>query len=190
MDGCARVLPVWANTAASFLLGGTLLGLVLFAGFAFWSQLSCSGRQPARLEPRWCSLRRRSARRARRVEAWVIEDPAPVSCTIGFLRPHVVVSTGLFVHLDDEEVDAVLAHEEGHVVGRDNLLVLLAQTVALTFALVPGVRMAFGRLRRAQELAADDFARARTGDPLVVASSLQKFARSLVAPIGARLESR
>lgn len=78
----------------------------------------------------------------------------------------------------------MLAHEEGHVVGRDNLLVLLAQTVSLTFALVPGVRLAFRRLRRAQEIAADDFARGRTGDSLVVASSLQKFARSLVAPAG------
>jgi hypothetical protein len=116
----------------------------------------------------------------------VIDDPAPVSCTVGFLHPQVVVSTGLFAHVDDEEVEAVLAHEEGHVIGRDNVLTLVAQTVAMTFVLVPGVRMAFARLRRAQELAADEYARERTGDPLVVASSLQKFARSLVAPAGGR----
>jgi Zn-dependent protease with chaperone function len=185
VGGCPRVLPVWANMASSFLVGGTLVGLALFALVALWSLLSCSNEQ----QLRWS--RAGSARPPHRsacssVEAWVIEDPAPVSCTIGFLRPHVVVSTGLFAHLDDGEVDAVLAHEEGHVRGRDNLLTLLAQTVSLTFALVPGVRLAFRRLRRAQEIAADDFARERTGDPLVVASSLHKFARSLVAPMGTR----
>jgi hypothetical protein len=45
--------------------------------------------------------------------------------------------------------------------------------------LVPGVRFSYARLRRAQELAADSYARRTTGDPLVVASSLQKFARRL-----------
>jgi Zn-dependent protease with chaperone function len=103
----------------------------------------------------------------------------PLSYTKGFLRPTVVVSTGLYESLEREEVAAVLAHEEAHLHSRDNLLLLLAQTLAMTFVLVPGARLAFRRLRRAQELAADEYASARLGDSLVVASSLEKFARSL-----------
>jgi Zn-dependent protease with chaperone function len=184
--GCPRVLPIWANTASSFLLGGTLFGLTLFAVFALCSQLSCSSRRQLQWSRDGSNRPQRCSARSS-VRAWVIDDPAPVSCTVGFLHPQVVVSTGLFAHLDDEEVDAVLAHEEGHVIGRDNVLTLVAQTVAMTFVLVPGVRMAFARLRRAQELAADEYARERTGDPLVVASSLQKFARFLVASAGGRV---
>ena len=52
--GCPRALPVWANMASSFLLGGTLVGLALFAVVALWSQLSCSGEHQAALEPGWC----------------------------------------------------------------------------------------------------------------------------------------
>jgi Zn-dependent protease with chaperone function len=112
----------------------------------------------------------------------VLDDPMPCSYTIGFLRPSVVVSTGLFNNLDRDEVEAVLAHEEAHLAARDNLVLLIAQTVSMTFVLVPGVRLAFARLRRFQEMAADDFATRRTGDCLLVASSLQKFARSLFFP--------
>jgi len=105
-----------------------------------------------------------------------------LSYTIGFISPWVVISTGLRDALDDDELFAVLAHEEGHVLRRDNLVILVGQTIALTFALIPGVRACFASLRRCQELAADLFARERTGDGLVVASSLHKFARSVLAP--------
>jgi Zn-dependent protease with chaperone function len=178
-DGCETTMPLWANAAFSFLIGGIVLGLVLFAFFAAYGQVSstrrtrqdvidvCSGPAPLVLPVR---LRGRTL---------LIEDPYPLSYTVGFVRPHVVISTGLFDTLDYDEIGAVLAHEEGHVAARDNLVALLAYTFAATFALVPGVALALSRLRRAQEMAADDFACRCTGDSLVVASSLQKFARSL-----------
>lgn len=180
-EGCATALPQWAGAGFSFLLGGILIGFLLFAAFTLSSQMSASGRRRLDLvrvagrmgSPLPPGLRGRTL---------LIDDPCPLSYTIGFLRPAVVVSTGLFETLDAEEVQAVLAHEEAHVAARDNLVLLLANTLAMTFALVPGVRLAFARLRRAQELAADDFATRRIGDSLVVASSLQKFARSLFGP--------
>jgi Zn-dependent protease with chaperone function len=178
-SGCETTMPLWANAAFSFLLGGVMLGLLLFAALAFYGQLSSSRRTREDLlritqAPDPLALPRRLRRRT-----LVIEDPYPLSYTVGFIRPWVVVSTGLFSALDEEEVAAVLAHEEAHLAARDNLVALLARTLAATFALVPGMALALRRLRRAQELAADDFACRRTGDNLLVASSLQKFARSL-----------
>ncbi|GAB4250785.1 MAG: hypothetical protein Kow00122_08380 [Thermoleophilia bacterium] len=182
-NGCGTTLPIWADAAFSFLVGGMILGLLLFAAYALHSQLSCSGRRCAELMRSAAPLDSQGLSARLRGRVFVVEDPAPVSFVIGFLRPRVIVSTGLLAALDPVEVEAVLAHEEGHVASRDNLMILVAQTVAMTFALVPGSRLAFARLRRAQEIAADAYARAQTGDGLVVASSLQKFARSLFAPV-------
>lgn len=178
---CQRMLPLWANATVSFLLGGIVLGLGLFAILSVVGMTRSSLRECHTL--RRCDLDDRALLLGRRGRPLlVIEDVRPLSYTVGFLRPRAVISTGLLGALDDEEVEAVLAHEEAHIRGRDNILVLVARTLSLTFGLIPGVRLAYRRLRRAQELAADDFARRTTGDGLVVASSLQKFARALCRP--------
>jgi len=189
---CDVGLPLWANAGVSFLVGGILLGLV---GFAFASLCTsvCSSR---RLLSGWSAGRRGDetgqgeASALGRLPAqtpglYLVDDPAPRSCTVGFWRPAIVVSTGLLSALDEDEIRAVIAHEEGHRAGRDNMLLLLGQSIALTFAALPGIRAAYARFRRAQEAAADEFACRRTGDNLIVASSLQKFARSLLAPLPA-----
>ncbi|MHB0980876.1 MAG: M56 family metallopeptidase [Thermoleophilia bacterium] len=178
-DGCASPLPLWAGSTFSFLMGGVILGLVLFALIAACSQTNCSTRRCVDLS-RTSALLQAPLSGDLDGRVLLVEDSAPVSYTIGFFRPRVVVSTGLLAGLDEDEVRAVLAHEEGHVVARDNLITLVAQTIAMTFAPLPGVRFAYAHLRRAQEHAADEFARERTGDGLLVASSLTKFARTLL----------
>lgn len=181
-DGCPTVVPAWAGAGFSFLVAGVAVGLVLFSVVALSGQLSCSGRR--------CKDLLRAARpfegttpEGLRGRVLLVVDEALLSYTIGFLRPWVVISTGLRDSLDDDELFAVLAHEEGHVLRRDNLILLISQTIALAFAVVPGVRVCFAGLRRCQELAADLFARELTGDGLVVASSLHKFAQSIAPPL-------
>jgi Zn-dependent protease with chaperone function len=177
---CAPSLPVWAAPAFPLLVGGALLGVGVYGVASLCAQLGCShalraalGRVPEAVPPRL----RLSPRLEGRVI--VVRERRLVSYTIGFLRPRVVISDGLLDTLDAAEIQAVLCHEECHVAGRDNLLILVARTLAHAFALVPGVGFSYARLRRALELAADSYARRTTGDPLVVASSLQKFARRL-----------
>lgn len=176
---CQRALPGWANATFSFFLGGVLLGLAGFAVYAVLSQTHCSAHHCAHALGE-AVLYRGPLPPGLRGRTFLVDDEAPRSYTVGILRPRVVVSVGLLAGMDDQEVQAVFAHEEGHLAARDNLILLVARTLAATFALLPGVRSAVARLRRAQELAADDFAGRRTGDPLAVASSLQKFARALV----------
>lgn len=176
---CRTALPVWALPAFPLLVGGSLLGLALYGAATLCVQLG-SSRALLRASTRaplamWPDL---PARLEGRVV--VMEEPALVSYAVGFFHPRVVISSGLLESLDADEIRAVLAHEEAHLAGRDNLLILAAQTVAYTFVLVPGARFAYARFRRALELAADSYARRSVGDPLVLASSLQKFARRLV----------
>ncbi|MBU2602786.1 MAG: M56 family metallopeptidase [Actinobacteria bacterium] len=184
-EACATPLPPWAGSTFSFLIGGVIVGLVLFAGVAIYGQTSSSTRR--RLDVVSSAMEfPGTVPSGLRGRVYLVDDPAPVSYTIGFWRPQVIVSSGLLATLDADELSAALAHEEGHVAAADNLIVLVARTLALTFALVPGVGMAYARLRKAQERAADEFARDRTGDGLLVAASLTKFARSLLPPAPSR----
>lgn len=181
-DGCATALPPWAGAGFSFLIGGVVLGLVSFTVLALGSQMGCSGRRCKELMQASRPFEGRMPGSLRGRVLLVVDD-ALRSYTIGFFRPWVVISTGLRDALDDDELFAVLAHEEGHLLRRDNLVILVGQTISLAFAMVPGVRVCYASLRRCQELAADLFARERTGDGLVVASSLHKFARSVASPV-------
>jgi heat shock protein HtpX len=57
----------------------------------------------------------------------VAESPVPNSFTVGGVRnATIVVSTGLLETLDDDELDAVLAHELAHVLNRDVRVMTLA----------------------------------------------------------------
>jgi Zn-dependent protease with chaperone function len=179
---CAVALPVWALPALPLLVGGALLGVGVYGVASLCAQLGCSSALRAALQhvPAAAARLHLSPRLEGRVI--VVRERRLVSYTIGFLRPRVVISDGLLDTLDADEIQAVLSHEEGHLAGRDNLLILVARTLAHAFVLVPGVRFSYARFRRALELAADSYARRTTGDPLVVASSLQKFARRLIVP--------
>src|SRR3569833_2296440 len=48
-------------------------------------------------------------------ELYVVQAPAPNAMTIGTDHPFIVLTTGLVVLLDDEELRFVVAHEVGHV---------------------------------------------------------------------------
>lgn len=57
----------------------------------------------------------------------VVDSPVPNSCSVaGATGGTVVVSTGLLAELDDEELDAVLAHELAHLRNRDAVVLTLA----------------------------------------------------------------
>jgi len=86
-------------------------------------------------------------------EAWSLPGPAA----------HLVVTTGALRRLGDRELEAVLAHERGHVRARHHWLLQWAQALAGAF---PGARV-FTDFRdetgRLVELAADDAASRRHG---------------------------
>jgi heat shock protein HtpX len=159
----------------------------------------------------------------------VSDDDTPNAFTIG--RPPfgstVVVTEGLLETLDDDELDAVLAHELAHVANRDATVMTLAYFLPtatyliamVAFGLLKGLFQSFGGFRHAntgdsgrglatailvlvvssvatlaisvlfwlgsfslfrllsryREYAADRGAAAITGEPLALASALQKI---------------
>lgn len=101
--------------------------------------------------------------------------------TTGGRRPAVILSQDLFEHLDETELEAVLAHEIAHVAARDVRVITLGGVLRDMVAWNPAAHIAYRYLRRAREVEADRRAASLTGDPLAVASGLVKMCK-LVGP--------
>jgi len=109
-------------------------------------------------------------------------DGRPIAMASGLRRPALLLSTWLVEHLDRRELEAVLAHELGHVARRDYLVTWLAAMLRDAFFYLPTSRAAFRQLRRDNELASDDLAVAATRRPLALASALAKVWQQTLGP--------
>lgn len=119
------------------------------------------------------------------------ESPTPQAATVGY-RPDesvLVVSRGLVETLDDEEFDAVLAHEIGHLANRDAAVLTalslpsarasrvfsVAPLMVIAWTLAGFSRVAVSLVARYREYVADYAAAQLTGDPAALASALAKL---------------
>lgn len=120
----------------------------------------------------------RSARASGRpAKVYVTENPG-TCCTVGIVRPVVLISRQFCETMDGEELEAVLAHELAHVKRWDNGIELLATLLrGLTF-FSPAAYLAIKQYLYEREKAADDLAVQLTGNPLALASAIIKVARS------------
>lgn len=104
----------------------------------------------------------------------------------GLLHPSIWISSGALAVLADDELRAVLAHEEHHCLRRDPARLLCATVLARSFHAFPVIADAVRRMRRAVEFAADDHACTVAG-PRATARALLRFtqtpALSLVAQV-------
>ena len=150
----------WGTTAGtSSLLAQLVLGLgpafvlgCLAVSFALGLRHAVSA---------WWTLRRLPGFPAR---VLVVPDarlePGSAACTVGLLRPVVVLSEAV-----DHAVGApaVREHELAHARGRHALWILVATCALRAFWWVPGKRALVADLRLAAELSADDTARTAVG---------------------------
>ena len=94
---------------------------------------------------------------------------------VGLVRPRIVVSAGALARLDDAELAAGLAHEQGHVSRRHHQLLLYGELCRALALWIPGTRRAVAELRFHLERDADAWA-LRSHDPLALASVICKAA--------------
>lgn len=98
---------------------------------------------------------------------------------LGPFRSYIVVSRTLVSALDDEEMEAMLAHELGHIKRNDTVLGAAAGMCHCLLTFSPFARSAYGRYAIAREQAVDDLAVRSSGRPLALASCLVKSFRLL-----------
>jgi len=106
----------------------------------------------------------------------LVDDDEPRAFCAGLLRPQIFLSTGTLRQLRDDELEAVLAHEEHHRRRRDPLRIAVARVFAHAFFFLPILRRLSDRYCAMAELAADDAAvRTARGGGATLASALLSF---------------
>jgi Zn-dependent protease with chaperone function len=107
----------------------------------------------------------------------VVASARAFAYTLGGRAGRVVVSHGLLGLLDDDERDAVLAHERAHLRLHHHRLLYFAQVVSTALgAAIPAAGEAAASLARELEVIADQAAASEVGERGVVARALAKAA--------------
>ena len=120
----------------------------------------------------------------------VIADPRPQAFCAGYLRPSVYISLGALHLLSDEELEAVLAHEDHHLRARDPLRLACGRILSQALFFVPALRTLFRRYADVAELNADGAAvRGGAGGRAALASALLAFEGSGVGISPERVDS-
>ncbi len=163
-------------TLALALVAGLLR--VILLGYTLRRRLS-----PAPVHLQQCADGLAGRACARPVPVLLLGAEMPVAFTWGLLRPRLVLSTWMAENLDREELEAVLAHELAHAVGRDCRTIWLATLLRDATFYLPWAWRARRAVITGKELLADDAAVAATGHPVALASAIAKvWQRSLLGP--------
>jgi Zn-dependent protease with chaperone function len=121
-------------------------------------------------------------------DLFVTQTPLVNALTVGAKRPMVIIYSGLAKDYTSSEVDAVLAHELGHVLSEHNyyqtalwiltLLIMSRSGVGGLFSGLPMVAIYLVLLEwsRAAELSSDRASALVVGDPLVTCQVLMRLA--------------
>jgi Peptidase family M48 len=112
----------------------------------------------------------------------VIRDPGLLVAATRLGRRRILVSDGALRAMDPQELEASLAHEIGHLQRRHRPILLAGSVLAAVARVLPGTRAARRELHFHLERDADEYAVARTSDPLALASAICKAAAT--APRG------
>ena len=127
----------------------------------------------------WVVLRLHLARRALGTGpagATVVDDDAIVVAVTRLGRGQILVSRAALGAMDEDELAASLAHEQGHLRRRHRPVLLLGALLAALARPLPGTRAAQRGLTFNLERDADEYAVERTRDPLALASAIGKTA--------------
>jgi bla regulator protein blaR1 len=151
---------------------------VIFVWCARWRRMSTAMRQavPLRAGREVEALRRLKRAGGLRKRVQILSSRASLEPGIfGITRPVLVWPQGISDRLDDAHVEAVLAHELGHVRRRDNLFALLHMLVEAIFWFHPLVWFVGTRLVEEREVACDEEVLALGSEPQIYAESILKI---------------
>lgn len=107
-----------------------------------------------------------------------VSDQAPGPIAAGVINPSILLPVGFESELERPGIVALLEHERAHVERRD-MLVALGQRIALSlFWWSPAMHWISRRMDEEREVACDEIAVERTGDPRAFALTLTHQAES------------
>jgi beta-lactamase regulating signal transducer with metallopeptidase domain len=106
------------------------------------------------------------------LESTTIDGPV----TVGVFNPAIILPTKLIPSLEETDLEAIFAHEYGHIRRKDFLVHLLCQLSALPVAWHPGIQYLMSKMSQTRELACDEYAAVRLGKRIAYARTLLRMA--------------
>lgn len=109
----------------------------------------------------------------------LVKDSNLFSFCCGIFSPYVVVTTTLVQSLAEKELEAVLLHEQSHLISRDPIKVLLGKTLSSMFFFLPIFRELHKNTEAVNELLADQWVINHQKESIFIRGALKKI---LVSP--------
>lgn len=160
----------WQGRFSYFIVSG-LLGLAAINLLKLAYQ-SWRFQQRIRTCPQFTLLGRRSR---------IVANPLPFSAVVGFWQPQLIVTEGLLTTLDNEHLEAVFQHEQGHYYYRDTFWFFWLGWVRSYTAWLPHTEALWQELLLLREIRADSWA-AQQVDSLLLAESLLQVVSTVSMP--------
>lgn len=170
----AWALPIWSA-------GAFLFSIRLVLGYKHAFTLGRRGKPAAHAVVETVRRLVRSMGVRRRVHV-LISTMSDSPSVVGWLRPVILIPAGALIGLTPLQLEAVLAHEIGHIKRYDyliNLLQMLAETLLFYH---PAVWWASKRIRIERELCCDDLAVRHSGNALRYARALTVLEKLRLQP--------
>lgn len=165
-----------AGNAIPALAGVALLMVAARLAFGLWLSL----RRAARLRSRHRDVLALIAQDMQGVvDAVMVDHPAPLAYCVPGRHSRIVLTAGALSALDDDELQAVVAHERAHLRGRHAWVLSGVDALATALPFVPAFTLARAEVARLLEMLADDAAGQRHGE-VTVASALLRLGRGRV----------
>ncbi|MES2803472.1 MAG: M56 family metallopeptidase [Bdellovibrionota bacterium] len=111
----------------------------------------------------------------RSVDIYISDKFSGTPFTGGVLKPYICLPQDAVANLSTEEIEAVIAHELGHVRNFDLVTTILIQMLGDVFWFVPFYRWLSRKIDRLREVVADQSAVKSGIDPTHLASALVKL---------------
>ncbi len=101
-----------------------------------------------------------------------------VPCTIGFIKPIIVLPVAIINHLSPAEVEAILLHEMAHIRRNDYLFNIIQRIMEMVLFFNPVIWFLGKEIRREREFCCDDLVLQNTNNPLIYAQALLQIAEN------------
>lgn len=112
-----------------------------------------------------------------KTEIIVVQDDNFVALTIGLFRPRIIISTGLIQMFSEQEVRAILLHEQYHCKNRDPLRMFLLTLIQDGMGYLPMMKSMVHEFKTWKELLADRFAIKQMGTEYYLGNVLLKLSQ-------------
>lgn len=106
-----------------------------------------------------------------------IRSKQPIVFCYGFIEPKICISEALVRELSQEELLAVLKHEEHHLAAREPMKIFISKIISKTLFFIPAVKLLTQKYQTLLELAADESATEGFKNKAPLAGALEKVLR-------------